>query len=288
MKHAFHHERPTGTMIGTQRILHLSLLFSLFVLVPQCAHAGSTRLAVSGSQLLLNGQPVKIIRLRCSNALISDDTTDDLIAALDRYRSYGVNTVSVFLMGSRFGDVKGYLPDGSLNPVYRERLERFLRATDQRGMIAIVGCLYWSTSKAKEDLSAWTQDNADGSTSVLRTIKERHDIWQTYNGPPLARDRWESYEVYLFIDNESVDAGGKGRFRVWRDGKLIFDRTDVPTISTADGTIDHLYLFTYWNNENPPTNHLFVDDIVVATSAGPPPNIDASGNTFVGDWMPNQ
>ena len=131
-------------------------------------------------------------------------------------------------------------------------------------------------------------DNADGNKSVLRTIKEGHNIWRTYDGPPLARDRWESYEVYLFIDNESVDAGGKGRFRVWRDGKLIFDRTDVPTISTANGTVDHLYLFTYWNNANPPTNHLFVDDIVVATSASPPPNRDALGNTCVGNWMPNQ
>ena len=80
-------------------------------------------------------------------------------------------------------------------------------------------------------------DNADGNQSVLRTIKEGHNLWRTYDGPPLARDRWESYEVYLFIDNQSVDAGGKGRFRVWRDGTLIFDRTDVPTISTPDGTI---------------------------------------------------
>ncbi len=102
-------------MISTQRILHLSLLFSLLLLVPRSAHAGSTHLAVSGSQILLNGRPVKIIGLRCSNALISDATTDDLIAALGRYRSYGVNTVSVFLMGSRFGDVKGYLPNSSLN-----------------------------------------------------------------------------------------------------------------------------------------------------------------------------
>jgi hypothetical protein len=129
-------------------------------------------------------------------------------------------------------------------------------------------------------------DNADADRSVLRTIKEVHDLWRTYDGPPLPRDRWECYEVYLFIDNQSVDAGGKGRFRVWRDGTLIFDRTDVPTISTADGTIDYLYLFTYWNNEKPPTNHVFVDDLVIATSASRPTNRDASGNVFVGDWMP--
>jgi len=131
-------------------------------------------------------------------------------------------------------------------------------------------------------------DKGDGHQSVLRTIKERHDVWQTYDGPPLPRDRWESYEVYLAIDDKSVDAGGKGRFRVWRDGRLIFDRTDIPTISTADGTIDYLYLFTYWNNEKPPTHHLFIDDLVIATSAGPPPNTDACGNMFIGDWLPKR
>jgi hypothetical protein len=148
--------------------LYLCWLTSVLMLAPLPASAGTNHVAVRGDQILLNGQPVKVLGLRCSNALISGETTDNLIAALDLYRSYGVNTISVFLMGSRFGDVKGYLPDGSLNAVYRDRLERILRATDNRGMMVIVGCLYWSTSRAKEDLYAWTQgdaDNAIGNTA---------------------------------------------------------------------------------------------------------------------------
>ncbi|MCH5377070.1 MAG: polysaccharide lyase, partial [Planctomycetes bacterium] len=129
-------------------------------------------------------------------------------------------------------------------------------------------------------------DNADGAKSVLRTIKETHDRWKIYDGPALLRDRWECYEVYLAIDHKSVDAGGEGRFRVWRDDELIFDRTDVPTINTADGVIDYLYLFTYWNNEAPPANHVFIDDLTIATSASPPPCHDAFGNRRIGDWMP--
>jgi len=148
-------------MKRTGKILHLGLLFAALSLACLSAQAGDTRLAIRGNRILLNDRPTKLIGLRCSNALLSDDTTDDLIAALDLYRSYGVNTVSVYVMGSRFGDVKGYLPDGSLNPVYRDRLERILQATDRRGVITIVGCLYWSTSKAKEDLSGWTQQDAD-------------------------------------------------------------------------------------------------------------------------------
>lgn len=129
-------------------------------------------------------------------------------------------------------------------------------------------------------------DEANSNTSVLRTIKENHDQWEIYDGDPIPREQWETYEMYLSIDDTSVDNGGDGRLRVWRDGELIFDRTDVPTVTGPDGKIDGFFLFTYWNNEDPPNNHCFVDDLVIATSDSPPPNTDADGNRFIGDWTP--
>lgn len=141
-------------------LISLSAIALAICLTPSL-HAGQNRVTISADRILLNGHPVKLIGLRCSNALISDATTDDLIDALDFYCSYGINTVSVYLMGSRFGDVKGYLPDGTLAPAYQERLERLLQATDQRRMVVIVGCLYWGTSAAKDGLSNWTQADAD-------------------------------------------------------------------------------------------------------------------------------
>jgi hypothetical protein len=127
-------------------------------------------------------------------------------------------------------------------------------------------------------------DNADATTSVLRTIKEVHDKWAVYDGASLPRDTWERYEMYLYIDHLPVDAGGGGRVRIWRDDQLIFDRTDVPTITEAGGKIDYFYLFTYWNNEQPPNNSCYVDDLAIATSASPPPNTDTMGNAYIGDW----
>ncbi|MDO8541446.1 MAG: hypothetical protein Q7S40_13490 [Opitutaceae bacterium] len=129
---------------------------------------GGNVLAVAGADILLNGAPIKIKGLRCSAALISDATTDDLIGQLDSFRGYGVNTISVYLMGSRFADVKGYRPDGSLDPVYAARLDRIITAADARGMIVLVGCLYWSTSRAKEELGHWTQ--ADANRAVANTV----------------------------------------------------------------------------------------------------------------------
>lgn len=127
-------------------------------------------------------------------------------------------------------------------------------------------------------------DRADETTSVLRTIKEIHDVWAVYDGESLPRDTWERYEMYLFVDDVPVDDGGNARVRIWRDDALIFDRTDVPTITDAGGAIDYFYLFTYWNDEMPPDNHCYVDDLVIATDASPPPFQDAAGNAWIGDW----
>jgi hypothetical protein len=127
-------------------------------------------------------------------------------------------------------------------------------------------------------------DRADETSSVLRTIKEIHDVWAVYDGDPIARDRWERYEMYLFIDSTPVDDGGEARVRIWRDDALIFDRTDVPTIEAEGGVIDAFFLFTYGNGEMPPDNHCYVDELTIATSASPPLGRDAAGNPRIGDW----
>ena len=125
--------------------------------------------SIKDTKLYVNYQEFKMIGLRCSNALLSDKTARDLIDHLDLYKSHGINTVTVYFMGSRFGDMKGYRPDASLDPVYAERMGRIIEAADQKGMVVLVGCLYWSTSKAKEDLLHWTQSEAN--LAVANTVK---------------------------------------------------------------------------------------------------------------------
>ena len=64
-----------------------------------------------------------------------------------------------------------------MDPVYRNRLERILRATEKRQMMMIVGCLYRSTSKAKEDLSDWTQRDADQAiANTARCLGENEEV----------------------------------------------------------------------------------------------------------------
>ena len=119
------------------------------------------RFTVQGEMTCLDGIPFLAKGVRCSNALISDAAADQLIENLSLFASYGVNTISVFLQGSRFGDVKGYRQDAALDPVYAARMGRIIEAADARAMVVLAGCLYWGNSKAKWE--NWTQTEANAA-----------------------------------------------------------------------------------------------------------------------------
>jgi hypothetical protein len=203
-------------------VLAFALLFSLALVTP--VEAGQYRFAVKGDQVLLNDTPFKVIGLRTSNALISDEAADQLIKNLDVFKGYGVNTVSVFIMGSRFGDIKGYKPDASLDPVYAARLARIIEAADARGMVVLVGCLYWSTSKANEDLKDWTQE--DANKAVANTV-----AW-------LSKNKYQN--VFVDVDNEGMAHASKK----WDDAKMI----------DAGHAIDPTIMLAYNFGGKPPAN----------------------------------
>ena len=74
---------------------------------------------------------------------------------------------SVFFQGSRFGDVRGYREDATLDPVYAARMGRIIEAANARSMVVLVGCLYWSTSRAK--WANWTQ--TDAVHAIANTVR---------------------------------------------------------------------------------------------------------------------
>lgn len=151
-------------------------LRSVMVLITvglQMAFAGNYAVSIDGEQILLNGQPFTVKGLRCSNALVTDAPTDSLINNLALFKSYGINSVSVYFMGSRFGDVKGFQPDSRISTVHAERMARIIEAADNQGMMVLVGCLYWGTSDAKKDLN-WSQSDANAAVAnVVNWLKEK-------------------------------------------------------------------------------------------------------------------
>lgn len=153
--------------------------------------------SVRDGRTFLNEEPVRCIGLRCSNALLSDGTTNSLIDNLDTYRSYGVNTISVFLMGSRYSNIYGFAQTGDPEPAYFKRMGKIIRECDRRNMIVLVGILYWGSGE--HDLSnsyydKWTQNEVN--KAIVSTMK-----WL---------DDENLKNVFIDPDNEGMAERSKG------------------------------------------------------------------------------
>jgi hypothetical protein len=147
---------------------------------------GTYRFEVRGDKTCLNGEVFSARGLRCSNGLLSDGVTEEMIDNLETYSSYGVNIVSTFLMGNRFSDTPGYSEDASVSPTYSERLGRIIEAADSLGMVVLVGCLYWGTTKAK--WKNWNQEHAN--RAIENTV-----LWLKEN---------DYRNVFIDVDNEGM------------------------------------------------------------------------------------
>lgn len=162
-----------------RKVLSGLLILGIFIVycgqISLASSIAVNKVSVSGKKILLNNKEVKILGLRCSNALLSDQAVKMLIRNLPVFQSYGINTISVFFMGSRFGDIAGYKPDCSLDEIVAGRMEQIIDAANGHGMIVIVGCLYWGTSAANSALSGWGQDEADRAISnTVVWLRDNH------------------------------------------------------------------------------------------------------------------
>jgi hypothetical protein len=173
-------------------IIYLTMITFLIVFT-LCSHQHRPHyiFSVQGEKTFLNGQEFLIKGLRLSNTLVSDEAVDKAIAFLDTFALYGLNSFSVYFQGSRFGDIKGYREDATLDPVYANRMSRLIEAADDKGFVVLVGCLYWSTSEAKWD--TWTQQ--DANMAVANTVQ-----WLKENN---------YRNVFLDVDNEGMAQNSK-------------------------------------------------------------------------------
>lgn len=124
--------------------------------------------------------------------------------------------------------------------------------------------------------------NPKGSSTAHQFIYEGEQVWDFFapasQAPVLGQ--WETYEMYVKLDDVPVSAGGQGRVRVWKNGVLLKDITNRKTLSSATDVSDRSHLFTYWNGSSPATQKMYVDDIVLTSDT--PSERDANGNPYVG------
>ena len=148
--------------------------------------------SVRGEKSFLNDSEILLRGVRLSNALITDGAANELIIYLDTFAFYGLNSFSVYLQGSRFGDIKGYNEDCSIDTVYGRRLSKIIEAADEKGFVVLVGCLYYGASKAPWD--SWTQEEAN--LAVANTVK-----WISVHN---------YRNVFVDVDNEGMARKAKG------------------------------------------------------------------------------
>lgn len=205
------------------KIIFYSLFFVLVILVIQCKSSEGPHyvFSIKGEKTFLNDSEILLKGLRLSNALISDKAVDELIANLDTFAFYGLNSFSVYFQGSRFGDIKGYRIDGSLDPVYADRMARIIEAADRKGFVVLTGCLYWSSSEGKWD--SWTSKEAE--TAVANTIK-----WLKDNN---------FRNVFIDVDNEGMAQKAKQ-----------FDNRDL--VRAGKKTDDTFFIATNFKGDPPP------------------------------------
>jgi hypothetical protein len=115
----------------------LALLISLF----SVAQAGEIR--IEGESFRLDEKPFKPWGIRVASGVNTEEDTQHLLDQLDDYQRHGLNSLTVFYQGSSGGYSNPFSADGSeIDPACQSRLERVIRAADDRGMMVIVGIFY--------------------------------------------------------------------------------------------------------------------------------------------------
>jgi hypothetical protein len=160
-------------------------------------------LTVKGTQTLLYGTAIITKGFRMSNSLVSDQAANALIAQLDTYVAYGMNTISVYFQGSRYTKVVGYLPDATLDPTIAARMGRIVEAADARGMIVLVGCLYYGGAGSTQP--NWTQTDADNAIANTTRWAASHNYRNVFFDPDN-----EGMAAGMFSDPELVQSGKTG------------------------------------------------------------------------------
>lgn len=154
------------------RFLHAAVAVVLAVVAS--AHA-ATDVSLSGARWLIDGKPTNtgtaaeglLMNVRMVNATFEDRSkadfdaeanTDRFIARIPDYAAQGVNAFTLCLQGGMPGYEgavnSAFEPDGSLRPDYLRRVERVIRACDERGVVVILGLYYQRQSGILRDEAA--------------------------------------------------------------------------------------------------------------------------------------
>lgn len=116
--------------------------------------------------------------------------------------------------------------------------------------------------------------------SEIRTAEFNDVVYQkssngTY-GQFVPQNEWHCFEIYVKLHSES----GKGVYRIWQNGTLVFEDASVPTLGSQTDNSPFVLIGNYFNGTGPQTQSAYVDNIVVTNEV--PVNRDIHGNPMIG------
>lgn len=156
---------------------HLHILGRSFLLAWTLALLGASpaaagTLSLEGDRFLLDGKKFDMWGIRVASASQSDALASHLLAQLDDYKKYGINTVTVFYQGSSGGYSNPFSSDGTaIDAKHQARMIDIIKACDQRNMVMVVGIFYQRSEFFKER-AAW--ENA--VRTVARTLRPYRNV----------------------------------------------------------------------------------------------------------------
>ncbi len=96
-----------------------------------------------GDRILIDGNETALWGIRVASASQNEEATEHLLAQLNDYQAHGINALTVFYQGSNGGCADPFSADGTeIDPAHQARMERIIRACDERGIVVIVGIFY--------------------------------------------------------------------------------------------------------------------------------------------------
>ncbi|MEK7397159.1 MAG: cellulase family glycosylhydrolase [Candidatus Poribacteria bacterium] len=154
-----------------------------------------------GDRFYLNGKPFDMWGIRTASATKDTAQMDHLIAQLEDYKAHGVNTVTVFYMGSSGANYDPFSSDGlSIDSGYQQRMEHIIQACDNKEMAVIVGIFYQH--------APFGLKNAEAVRNTVRTVTRSLKAYRN---------------IIINIANEQNSGG-------WNDTADIFDFRDPQRI----------------------------------------------------------
>jgi hypothetical protein len=117
----------------------LLMVFSGFV----STALGQDVLTRQGDQFFYDGRPFDMWGMRTASATKDEATTNHLLAQLDDYKAYHLNTVNPYYQGSSAAYYRAFSSDGrTIDAGHQARMERIIKACQERDMVVVVGIFY--------------------------------------------------------------------------------------------------------------------------------------------------